>query len=246
MILSSLRIVLVGTSHSGNLGATARAMKTMGLSRLVLVNPEVLPDGQSYAMAAGAEDLLTQCSVVSSLQQALADCQIIIATSARPRGISLPGLTPAACAQRIHAQPDGVQAAIVFGRERSGLTNDELLHCHYHVHIPTCSEFSSLNLAQAVQIMAYEMRMKHLDPQPCVTFRENLLATAGEVEQFYAHLEQVMIAIDFFNPDNPKQLLSRLRRLFNRVGLERMEVNILRGILGNIQKSLQQSKESMG
>lgn len=247
MKFTSIRIVLVATSHPGNIGSTARAMKTMGLSRLYLVTPKSFPDVKAYELAAGADDILDQCQVVTSLDQALQDCQIIVATSARPRGIALPGLTPPACAELISNKPDSTEVAIVFGREHAGLTNEELLRCHYHVNIPANPDYSSLNLAQAVQIIAYELRMKLLNPQIKVSLRrEDKVATADEIEQFYAHLNEVMIEIDFLKPDNPRRLQQRIRRLFNRVALENMEVNILRGILTQVQTSLKAVKPESG
>ncbi len=242
MKLSSVRIVLVATSHPGNIGSTARAMKTMGLSSLYLVNPKSFPDYKAKEMAAGADDVLEQAVVTSSLDEALVGCQLILATSARPRGLSLPGLLPETCAELIGKQPDNTQVAIVFGREHAGLTNEELLKCHYHVNIPSNPEYSSLNLAQAVQIMAYEVRMNLLSPKAEVALRREEYATADEIEQFYDHLKEVFIDIQFLKASNPRRLMQRVRRLFNRVTLEKMEVSILRGMLSQVQKSLEWAK----
>jgi tRNA (cytidine32/uridine32-2'-O)-methyltransferase len=239
MKLSSIRIVLVATSHPGNIGSTARAMKTMGLSSLYLVTPKSFPDYKANEMAAGADDVLAGAIVTQSLDDALAGCQLILATSARPRGLSLPGLLPVSSAELISQQPDNTQIAIVFGREHSGLTNEELLKCHYHINIPSNPEYSSLNLAQAVQIIAYEMRMKLLAPQAEVALRQDDYATADEIEQFYDHLKEVFIEIQFLKESNPRRLMQRVRRLFNRVNLEKMEVSILRGMLSQVQKSLE-------
>jgi len=238
MKLSSIRIILVATSHPGNIGSTARAMKTMGLNSLYLVTPKSFPDYKAHEMAAGADDVLEQAVVTNTLEEALTGCQLILATSARPRGLSLPGLIPASSAELVSEQPDNTQVAIVFGREHSGLTNEELLKCHYHIHIPSNPDYSSLNLAQAVQIVAYEMRMKLLSPKAEVSSREDEAATADEIEQFYAHLKEVFIEIKFLKAENPRRLMQRVRRLFNRVTLEKMEVSILRGMLSQIQKSL--------
>lgn len=237
MNLNSIRIVLVATTHPGNIGSAARAMKTMGLERLYLVSPKVFPAQQAYELAAGADSVLENAMVTDSLSEALEGCQLVFATSARARDLGLPGFIPAQMAEFI-GQKDLTEIAIVFGREHAGLTNDELLHCHYHVHIPSNPDYSSLNLAQAVQIIAYELRMKLLSPKADVEKREGQLATSDEVEQFYSHLEDVLIAIDFLKPSNPKKLLQRLRRLFNRTRLEAVEVKILRGILTNIRKAL--------
>lgn len=243
MKFDSIRIILVATSHPGNIGSTARAMKTMGLHRLYLVSPKVFPDPRAHEMSAGAYDVLLEKVVVTdSLEDALKGCQLILATSARPRDIALAGLTPADCATLVAETPDDTEIAIVFGREHAGLTNDELLHCHYHIHIPTNPEFSSLNLAQAVQIVAYELRMKLLSPVADVETRQDSLATADAVEQFYTHLRDVLVDIDFLKPSNPKRLFQRVRRMFNRIQLEQMEINILRGILTHVQSAILRTK----
>lgn len=239
MKLSSIRIVLVATSHPGNIGSTARAMKTMGLHSLYLVTPKSFPDYKAKEMAAGADDVLEHAVVTSTLEEALSGCQLILATSARPRGLSLPGLIPASSAELVRDQADNTQVAIVFGREHAGLTNEELLKCHYHIHIPSNPEYSSLNLAQAVQIVAYEIRMKLLSPKAEVALRADDYATADEIEQFYDHLKEVFIEIQFLKAANPRRLMQRVRRLFNRVSLEKMEVSILRGMLSQVQKSLE-------
>ncbi|MDI9817669.1 MULTISPECIES: RNA methyltransferase [unclassified Legionella] len=239
MNFSSIRIVLISTSHPGNIGSAARAMKTMGLDRLYLVSPKAFPHQKAYEMAAGADDILEGAIVTDSLDEALKGCQLILATSARPRGIALPGLTPRECATLISERPDSTEVAILFGREHAGLTNEELLRSHYHINIPSNPEYSSLNLSQAVQIIAYELRMKLLAPVAEVSLSHDRLATAEEVEQFYDHLTAVMTAINFLKPSRPtRRLLQRIRRLFNRARLEHMEVTILRGILSHVQKAL--------
>lgn len=243
MKFSTIRIVLVATTHPGNIGSTARALKTMGLSRLYLVTPKIFPDLKAKEMAAGADDVLADCVVTQTLEEALAGCQLIIATSARPRGLSLPGLTPSSCAELICQQSDDTEIAVVFGREHAGLTNEELLRCHYHVNIPSNPDFSSLNLAQAVQIIAYELRMKLLAPVATVACHQEPLASADNIEQFYSHLWEVLSTINFLKPNNPRRVQQRLRRLFNRVGLELMEVNILRGILTHMQNALTRNRE---
>lgn len=244
MNLASIRIVLVATSHPGNIGSSARAMKTMGLHRLYLVTPKSFPDPKAYEMAAGADNVLEEAIVVDSLDEALKGCQLVLATSARPRGVALPGLTPKDCADLLCQKPDDTEIAIVFGREHAGLTNEELLRSHYHINIPSNPEYSSLNLSQAVQIIAYELRMKLLLPKAEVELRQDRLATADEIEQFYNHLNEVMVAIEFLKPTNPtKRLQQRIRRLFNRTGLEHMEVSILRGILSQVQYALKTVKK---
>lgn len=243
MTFDSIRIVLVATTHPGNIGSTARAMKTMGLHRLYLVSPKSFPDPRAHEMSAGAYDVLLEHVVVTdSLSSALTGCKLVLATSARARDMGLPGFTPADCASFVASQSDDTEIAIVFGREHAGLTNEELLHCHYHIHIPSNPDFSSLNLAQAVQIIAYELRMKLLSPKAIVETRKDMLATVDEVARFHTHLQEVLIAVNFLKPANPKKLMQRLRRLFNRIQLEQMEVNILRGILTQIQSALSRSK----
>ncbi len=242
MKFETIRIILVATTHPGNIGSTARAMKTMGLHRLYLVSPKIFPDPRAHEMSAGAYDVLDQAVITDSLKDALKGCQLVFATSARSREITLPGLTPAATAQLVAETPESTEIAIVFGREHAGLTNDELLHCHYHVNIPSNPAFSSLNLSQAVQIMAYELRMKLLSPAIDVGVSRDSQATVEEVEQFYTHLQEVLVEIDFLKPSNPRKLLQRLRRLYNRVRLEHMEVNILRGILTHIQTALRKAR----
>lgn len=243
MKLNQIRIVLIETSHPGNIGSTARAMKTMGLNSLYLVKPKSFPDLKAIELAAGADDVLQSAVVTHSLDQALEGCQLILSTSARPRGLSLPGLIPSTCAELVSKQSDNTQVAIVFGRERSGLTNEELLKSHYHINIPSNMEYSSLNLSQAVQIIAYELRMKLLTPQAKVSFRSDELANAEEIEQFYNHLKDVFIDIQFLKSSAPRRLMQRVRRLFNRVQLEKMEVNILRGMLSQVQKSLEWARK---
>jgi tRNA (cytidine32/uridine32-2'-O)-methyltransferase len=203
------------------------------------VTPKSFPDYKAKEMAAGADDILEHAVVTGSLEEALAGCQLILATSARPRDLSLPGLIPSACAELVSHQSDNTHIAIVFGREHAGLTNEELLKCHYHIHIPSNPDYSSLNLAQAVQIVAYELRMKLLAPKAEVTMRVDEYATADEIEQFYEHLKEVFIEIQFLKTAHPRRLMQRVRRLFNRTNLEKMEVSILRGMLSQVQKSLE-------
>lgn len=233
MSLSNVRIVLVETSHPGNIGATARAMKNMFLSQLYLVRPKLFPAAEATARASGADDLLAAAVVCDSLAQAVAGCGLVIGTSARHRTIPWPELEPRQCGERIAAQADHGPAAVVFGREHSGLTNNELDHCHYHVHIPANPEFSSLNLAAAVQVITYEIMMAARAGWglPEEAGKREAPAPAEDIEHFYVHLEQALIDIDFLDPVNPRQLMRRLRRLFNRVHLEATEISILRGIL---------------
>ncbi len=241
--LSRIRVVLVETSHPGNIGGVARAMKNMGLSELALVQPRVFPHAEATARASGADDLLARAQVVATLDAAIADCALVVGASARSRTIPWPLMQPRDCARRMLAEAgQGARVALVMGREKSGLSNQELERCHVHVHIPANPDYPSLNLAAAVQVLAYELRMAALEAESAlpageVLERDQPLATAGELEGLYAHFEQALATLDFYDPDNPRQLMRRLRRLFNRAGLDRMEVNILRGILAAAEKA---------
>ena len=238
MKLDSIRIVLVETTHPGNIGSTARAMKTMGLSNLYLVNPKKYPHKNAIEMAAGADDILEQAVVVDSLKEAIAPCHLVLGTSARRRDLDIPLLSPHEQACMVYENVSQQQIAIVFGREHAGLNNDELLACHYHIHIPSNPDYSSLNLSQAVQIVAYEIR--HVFQKNISLSHQNAIdyATQDEIEKLFDHMKEVLIDIDFLKPSNPKKLMQRLRRLFNRSRLEHNEVNILRGMMTQIQRSM--------
>lgn len=235
-MLKNIRIVMVNTSHPGNIGAAARAMKNMGLQSLYLVEPKVFPSAEATSRASGADDLLAQTVVCDSLDEALAECSLVIGASARLRSITWPQLDPRQCAAQVMAECGKGPVALVFGREHAGLTNAELSRCHYLVNIPTNPEYPSLNIAAAIQVVAYEVRMWAEDGADKPTMEPVELATVDEVEQFYAHLETVMIESEFLDPAKPKHLMHRLRRLYNRARLEKQELNILRGILTAVQK----------
>ncbi|MGH8194693.1 MAG: RNA methyltransferase [Woeseiaceae bacterium] len=226
-----IRIVLVGTTHPGNIGAAARAMKNMGLFELVLVNPRYFPHVDATARASGAEDILQAARVTRSLADALQDCRYVAGASARPRAIDWPTMTAREGARRLVSESGEGIVAAVFGPEKSGLTNDDLDRCHTLLTIPAAPGFSSLNLAMAVQILCYELRMTELNGQADDAARPVPLASGEELERFYAHLEQVLTASGFLDPDNPRLLMRRLRRLFVRAAPDQNEVNILRGIL---------------
>jgi TrmH family RNA methyltransferase len=237
--LSRVRVVLVNTSHPGNIGAVARAMKNMGLQQLSLVQPTIFPSAEATARASGADDVLATARVVSSLPEAVADCALVVGASARLRTISWPTLDPRACAERMVEIAATDQVALILGRERTGLTNAELEHCHYLVHIPANPDYSSLNVAAATQVLVYELRMAALAKINALDTRwrsEHPFATTEELEGLYAHFERALTRLRFLDPDNPRQLMRRLRRLFNRSQLDRMEVNILRGILSAAEK----------
>ena len=235
-MLSDIRVVLVQPSHPGNIGASARAMKNMGLSRLYLVRPKVFPSAEATAMASGADDVLAAATVCDTLEQALHGCGFVVGASARTRRLPWPALDPRECAQRVVEERERTQVALVFGREKSGLTNDELERCHYLVTIPGNPEYRSLNLAAAVQIIAYEVFTAAREPGPDdAAHAAEPPATADDMEQFYAHLQRVLIETGFLDPDNPRHLIRRLRRLFNRARPDKNEVNILRGILTSVE-----------
>jgi tRNA (cytidine32/uridine32-2'-O)-methyltransferase len=234
--LSKIRVVLVNTSHAGNIGSVARAMKTMGISQLYLVDPVENPVGEARARASGAVDVLESAVIVDTLEEAVADCIMVVGASARLRSIPWPVVDPRQCAgQVVEMMHDkGEQVALVMGREKSGLSNAELEHCNLLVNIPANPDYSSLNLAAATQVLAYEVRMAALaneGKQGVKTGQDSPLASASELEGMYEHFQAALTDIGFLDPQAPKQLMRRIRRLFNRIGLERNEVNILRGIM---------------
>jgi len=233
----TIRIVLVGTTHPGNIGAVARAMKNMGLSDLALVNPKYFPHEEATARASGATDILDNARVVTSLAEALTDCVYVAGASARSRTIGWPTMGPRDCAERMMLEMKKGQVAAVFGPEKSGLNNEDLDRCHTLLTIPTNPDFSSLNLAMAVQVFTYELRVASaLNGGPGFA-SEAPPATGEEMEHFYAHLEQVFEDVKFLDPDNPRYLMRRMRRLFIRARPDVNEVNILRGFLTAIERT---------
>ncbi|MGL4614960.1 MAG: tRNA (cytosine(32)/uridine(32)-2'-O)-methyltransferase TrmJ [Shewanella sp.] len=241
-MLNNIRVVLVGTSHPGNIGSTARAMKTMGLSTLYLAEPRVEPDGQSIALAAGASDILKHLVKVDSLAEAIADCSLVIATSARSRTLDWPMLAPREAGQKLVTESLNGPVAIVFGRENHGLSNEELQQCTYHVAIPANPEYSSLNLAQAVQIICYETRVAHL-AQTAMVEEPTEYPLAVDQERFFVHLESTLLSTGFIIKNHPGQVMTKLRRLFSRARIESQEMNILRGILTSIDKVVSQKQK---
>jgi tRNA/rRNA methyltransferase len=234
-LLSHIRIVLSHTSHPGNIGATARAMKTMGIVSLYLVNPKKFPDADADARAGGASDVLQNARVCASLAEALQGTVYALAVSARRRELAYASAEARSAAQALVAAAQGGEVAIVFGTEMSGLTNEEILQCRAMAHIPADPAYSSLNLAAAVQVMAYEARVAALGAQ-LLPPPESQPARHEDVENFYLHLEQSLLASGFLDPANPRRLIPRLRRLFGRARLEQEEVNILRGMLNSFRK----------
>ncbi|MGE5652588.1 MAG: RNA methyltransferase [Bacillota bacterium] len=241
-LFDRLRFVLVETSHPGNIGSVARAMKTMGFSRLVLVNPR-FPDAnrqeEAIAFASGAQDILASAKIVGSIGEALAGCNFATALSARPREFSPPVITPRSLAGQLSVDA-GLDAALVFGNERYGLPNEIVEKCNVLINIPANPEYSSLNLAQAAQVLAYELRQAAVgDAPPATTIGfQGEAAGLAQIEGMYRHLEEALVAVEFLDPDNPKKLMPRLKRLFSRTQLETEEVNILRGIARQILKKV--------
>jgi tRNA (cytidine32/uridine32-2'-O)-methyltransferase len=240
-VLDNIRVVLVNTSHPGNIGGAARAMKNMGLSRLVLVDPRDFPSPEAEARASGASDVLENAQVVATLEEALVGCTVVLGTSARDRSLPWPLVDPRECGEKVIDEAgQGKQIALVFGREHAGLTNDELQRCHFHVHIPSNPDFSSLNLAAAVQVLGYEVRMAWLagnrPPAAAAADKTEELATSDEMERFYGHLQDTLVDIAFLDPEKPRHLMARLRRLFGRSAVNKSEMSILRGILTETQK----------
>lgn len=241
-LLDSISIVMVETSMSGNIGSAARAMKTMGIKTLVLVNPKEVYSDKAQARAAGALDVIENSTVVNTLEEATAGCHLVMGASARSRNLPWPLLNPRQSAELASAavsQNPEMKIALVFGRERSGLTNEELALCHHHVHIPSNPDYSSLNIAAAVQVLAYEMRMTQLGDSVVYDWhkdRENPPADQQQMEGLIQHLEQTLIDIGYLDPNKPMLLMHRLRRLFMRAMPDAIEINILRGILKKMEK----------
>ncbi|AFC57574.1 TPA: tRNA (cytosine(32)/uridine(32)-2'-O)-methyltransferase TrmJ [Vibrio cholerae] len=239
-MLERVKVVLVGTTHSGNIGSAARAMKVMGLSQMVLVDPQCQVDAQAIALAAGASEIALNAQIYPTLEAAVADCGLVVGTSARSRTLEWPMLEPRECGEKLISEANQHSVAMVFGRERTGLTNDELQLCHYHVCVPANPEYSSLNLAMAVQLLSYEVRMAYLALQQSSqssTLQEEY-PRHQELERFYAHLEQVIMQTEFISAQQPGQVMNKLRRMFTRARPEAQEINILRGILTSVQKSI--------
>ena len=239
--LSRIRVVLVRPSHPGNIGAAARAMKTMGLSRLFLVNPQRFPDDEAVARAAGADDLLAQAICCDSVDQALADVRFACAVSARHRHLAPPTLPARRAAIELYARTADGDVALLFGNESAGLSNTDVQRCQRMLFIPADPAYSSLNLAAAVQVLSYELRLAAFAGVPPALSRtvpfSSPPASYQDIERFYEHLQRVMIGAGFLDPQRPRRLLPKLRRLFARAELECDEIDILRGLLDAIEKS---------
>jgi tRNA (cytidine32/uridine32-2'-O)-methyltransferase len=237
-LLSRIRVVLVRPTHPGNVGGVARAMKNMGLTQLHVVAPSNYPSSDAVARAADAVDVLENAVICADLDEAIGGCHFVVGTSARSRRIPWPLSDPASGAERVLSEAGRGSVALLFGTERTGLTNAELDRCHLLIHIPTSPEYPSLNLVCAVQILVYEIYRASLDGRHPNTPDSETPVSEQELERFYQHLEQVLIELDFLDPENPRLLMRRLRRLFNRAQPDQNEVNILRGVLTAMQKRL--------
>lgn len=248
--MNPIVIVLVGPQHPGNIGAAARAMKTMGLEQLRLVAPERYPHADATTMAVGADDVLAAAVVLPALAEAVADCGLVLGCTARSRYISLPGYDPAQAARELVEQAGRTPVALLFGRERTGLTNEELAQCHGAVHIPAVAQFSSLNLAAAVQVLSYEVRRAMLGrgeraplpPEPSVQPDEQI-GLHEELEQMFVHLEKMLHAIEFYKSRPSDAVMQRLRRLFLRAQPTRRELRIMHGILADAERMARLARE---
>ncbi len=243
-----VKIILINTTHPGNIGATARSLKNMGFSDLCLVAPKHFPSDEAIARASGAEDVLKRAVVTDTLEEAIGDCHWVMGLSARERRLSLPMLTPRTASslitEKLQSAPTG-KVALLFGQEQSGLSNEALMKCHYQINIPANPVYASLNVAQAVQIISYELRMAILEKQEASNNNgaiddtlANLLATAAEMECFYTHLSETLIQIQFLDPKRPGFLMMHLRRLYSKQTLTKVELNILHGILTAMKNSV--------
>ena len=238
-LLNSVKVVLVGTTHPGNIGATARAIKNMGILNLALVQPKEFPSDVATFRSKAAKNILENAEVYESLKDAVSECELVVGTSARDRTIPWPVLNPREAAAEMHKSSLNGDVAIVFGREDRGLTNDELGLCNFHVHIPSDPEYSSLNLSQAVQILAYEIRLAYLEEnERSEDYWDVDLANNEQSERLINHMDELMQEVDFYDTENPRKLLVRVRRFFKRSKIDVMEANIFRGLFATIQKKL--------
>ncbi len=239
MSLANIRVVMINTSHPGNIGAAARVMKNMGLSQLYLVQPKLFPNYEATAMASGADDLLGRAIVCDTFAQAIADCQLVLGSTARERKLQHEFIDARQAGQLAVEESAEFNIALVFGRERTGLTNEEIGLCHKLVNVATSPDYPSLNVASAVQILAYEVMMADscVQDKPKAENKESIeYASSENLERYYQHLQQTLIDIDFLSPQQSPQLMPKLRSMYNRIRLQQDEINILRGILTKTQK----------
>lgn len=242
-MFDTAKVILVEPSHPGNIGAVARAMKNMGFTRLVLVQPRRYPDEEATWRAASASDVLESAVVVDTVEEAIAECHYVVGTSARERRIPWPILDSRRAATEIFQQSSAGTVGLLFGREDRGLTNEELQLCNLHVNIPTDDSYRSMNLAMAVQVMCYELRMLSLEghlPNSAEADWDSPFVDKAKMALFFEHLETTLLHVGFLDPKSPRQLMTRLKRLYNRVQIDEMELNILRGILTETQKVIRE------
>ena len=242
LIQQNISFILVGSTHPGNIGAAARAMKNMGIHQMGLVSPKEFPHEKAFFRAKAATDVLEKAVIYKSLKEAISETKLVIGTSARNRKVPWPIVSPSEAAEEIvsFSKTSEDKTAVVFGREDRGLTNEELGLCNLHVHIPSSDEYPSLNLSQAIQIIAYEIRLKALSLEGKLEKQEwdVPLAENAEIERLIEHFDELMQDVEFYETDNPRQLLTRVRRFFKRSKLDHMEANIFRGVFAAIQKKL--------
>ena len=237
--LNTVKVVLVGTTHPGNIGAAARAIKNMGIFNLALVKPKEFPSDIAIYRSKAAKDILENAEIYETLKDAIAGCKLIVGTSARARSVPWPVFNPRDAAEEMRKISKQGNVAIVFGREDRGLTNDELGLCNFHVHIPSDPKYSSLNLSQAVQILAYEIRLAYSRDEVISEVKWDVdLANNEQTERLIDHMEELMQDVEFYDVENPRKLLLRVRRFFKRSKIDVMEANIFRGLFSAIQKRL--------
>lgn len=238
LLLNNVRIVLVKPQHPGNIGMAARAMKNMGLSQLYLVDPKDFPSREALYRASHADDVVEAAIVKNSLKEAISDCSLVLGTSTRERIMSQPILTSREAALKITTQFSAEKIAIIFGCETFGLVNEDLELCQFQIKIPSVERYSSLNLASAVQVICYELRMSCIEERIPTKSKQDAsgLASAAELNGFYEHLKQTMINIHFLNPDRPRKMMERFHQIFNRALLDQEDINLLRGMLSTIEK----------
>ncbi len=241
-MLDNIRIVLINTFHPGNIGAAARAMKNMGLSQLYLVQPNDYPSEEAVSRAAGAKDLLDQAVIVDTLDEAIADCQLVVGTSARDRTFNLPKLDARQCGRKVISEARSAPVALIFGRETMGLHNDEIARCNFHVYIPANPDYPVLNVSQAIQLLCYEIWVASEEHD--MPAQEQPYPLTREMGLFYEHLERVLHRTRFIIPQHEGKVRDKLRRYFNRSRPEKTELNMLRGILTSVEDSLEHSKDN--
>lgn len=237
---NNIRFVLMGTTHSGNIGAAARAMKTMGINDLALVKPEGFPSAEATSRASGADDLLFNADVCSNIDEAISDSKLVIGTTARKRHLDIPVIDARTAAELLIKESKVNKVALVFGKERYGMTNEEVERCHYLVRLPTVESFSSLNLASAVQVLAYECRMAELNQQqkPNDIVIEDDYVDAGKMESFYQHYFDVMEKALYLRKEGHESIKTKIRIMYNRIRPKKHEIDILRGFLSKLEKKI--------